>query len=57
MYLRLSASQIGEVIDLEPAKVNILLDEQESEEYLMHDDGEDDILMHDDNEDDLILTQ
>lgn len=56
MYLRLSASQIGDVIELEPARVNILLDDEE-EFYLMHDDGDNDILMHDDNEEDLILTQ
>lgn len=47
-------SQIPEVIELDPAKVHVLLIEDEI--FIMHDDGEDDYLMHDDDEDDFIIT-
>lgn len=47
-------SQIPEVIELEPAKVHILLIEEEI--FIMHDEGEDDYSMHDDDDDDFIIT-
>lgn len=48
-------SQIPEVIELEPAKVHILLTVEDM--FLMHDDGEDDHLMHDDNEEDYLFYE
>lgn len=47
-------SRIADVIELEAAKVHVLMSVEES--FLMHDDLEDDYLMHDDDEEDYIVT-
>lgn len=47
-------SQIPEIIELEPARVYVLLEDEEI--FLMHDDAEDDYVMQDDTEEDYLLT-